>query len=447
MTSGDRLTVVAEKPAAGGRMVARHDGRVLLVSGAIPGERVVARVERVTRGVVFAEAVEIETPSDDRRTPAADPRCGGLLLAHVVYPRQLQLKAEIVRDAFSRLAHLPLAGGPDVVGSPEACYRTRARFHVRDGRVGFYREGTHDLCDPVATRQLHDGTVAWLASVGPSLRQPLLRGLAGIEIAENAAGDVRACHLELQAKTDVAPFVALGDGLAGLSAARADRPDVTVLAGDPSVVDTIAARDGAPGALLRRDVRAFFQSNRFLLAPLAQHVAGLAGPGRLVDLYAGVGLFGLTLAAAGAEQITVVEGDPVGGADLLRNAEPYGQHVRVERRSVEAYLASWPADTLDGATAIVDPPRTGLSKDAVAGLLRLTPSRIVYVSCDPATLARDCRILVDGGYELGGLTVFDMFPNTPHVETVVSLDRPQNRASARLKNASGPPWNRASGRL
>jgi 23S rRNA (uracil1939-C5)-methyltransferase len=423
MNAGDLVTVQAEKPAAGGRMVARHQGRVLLVSGAIPGERVVARVERVSRGVVFAEAVTIATASDDRRAPAADPRCGGCVLAHVSYPRQLQLKGEIVHDAFARLAHLPIADGPALIGSPEEGYRTRARFHVREGRVGFYREGSHELCDVAATGQLGEAAVAWLRALTPQLQRPELRGVGAIEMAENVAGDSRACHLELHAGTAVAPFVVLSEGLAGLSAARADRPDVVTLSGEASVEDTVAAAEDAPAVRLRRDVRAFFQGNRFLVVPLARHVAALAGRGRIVDLYGGVGLFGLTLAAAGAAEVTVVEGDPVAGADLLRNAQAYLEQVHVERRSVETYLAARPADALAAATAIVDPPRTGLSKEAVAGLIRVRPATIVYVSCDPATLARDCRAFVDGGYDLRGLTVFDMFPNTPHVETVALLER------------------------
>jgi len=132
-------------------------------------------------------------------------------------------------------------------------------------------------------------------------------------------------------------------------------------------------------------------------------------------------LFGLALAAAGADRVTLVEGDPVSGADLQNNAEPFQDRVRVERTSVEEFLArrrSAPAETV-----IVDPPRTGLSRDAVAGILALKPARLVYVSCDVATLARDTRALLDSGYELGPVTALDLFPNTAHVETVTVFTR------------------------
>jgi tRNA/tmRNA/rRNA uracil-C5-methylase (TrmA/RlmC/RlmD family) len=117
--------------------------------------------------------------------------------------------------------------------------------------------------------------------------------------------------------------------------------------------------------------------------------------------------------------VTLVEGDLVSGADLQNNAEPYGARARVRRVSVEAYLRGAPASR--AASFVVDPPRTGMSRDAVSGVIARMPARIVYVSCDVATLARDMRTFIDGGYQLDGLTGFDLFPNTAHVETVAVL--------------------------
>jgi tRNA/tmRNA/rRNA uracil-C5-methylase (TrmA/RlmC/RlmD family) len=142
-------------------------------------------------------------------------------------------------------------------------------------------------------------------------------------------------------------------------------------------------------------------------------------------------LFGLSLAAAGVEDVTLVEGDPVSGDDLRANAEAFGTRVRVERCSVEAYVGRVPrrgatevlSGPADRATVIVDPPRTGISRDALDGILHRTPSRIVYVSCDVATFARDTRRLLDSGYELGEVTGFDLFPNIAHVETVARFSR------------------------
>jgi 23S rRNA (uracil1939-C5)-methyltransferase len=423
LTPGSLIEIEPDKPAAGGRMLARHQGHVVLVWGAIPGERVRARVERVGKGVVFADTTEVLAASSDRRSAPEDWRCGGNVLAHVAYDRQLQLKGEIIQDAFGRIGRVPLPQIPSVIGSPESGYRMRARLHAHGGRLGFYREGTHELCNAVATAQLLPSTNGWIAHAEQILQRERIVGLAGVEIAENVAGDQRACHLELHAGVDTARFSALADGLNGLSARRTDRPEVERLAGEPAIIDVLSIRDGEPPVMLtlRRDVRAFFQANRFLLEDLVRNVTGLVPPGPVVDLYAGVGLFGLSLAAAGAEHVTLIEGDPISGSDLKANAEPFAA-ARVKRRSVEDYLAAATASR-DGTTFIIDPPRTGLSKEGMAGIIRIRPSTVVYVSCDVATLARDTRALLDAGYTLGALTAFDLFPNTAHVETVVSFTR------------------------
>src|SRR3954470_18681804 len=137
MAADSLIPLGIETPAAGGRMLARHNGQVVLVWGAIPGERVRARIERSSKGVLFAETDEVVAPSPDRRAAIADWRCGGNVLAHVRYERQLQLKSEIVRDAFARIGRMPLHAAPLVVASPEHAYRMRARLHVRGGRIGF----------------------------------------------------------------------------------------------------------------------------------------------------------------------------------------------------------------------------------------------------------------------------------------------------------------------
>lgn len=429
MEPGSAITLDIEKPAAGGWMLGRHEGRVVLVRGAIPGERVRARVDRVGRGVAYADASEVLVASPDRRDVVPGWRCGGNVFAHIAYERQRRLKGEIILDAFGRIGRVPLAAAPDVLGSPERGYRMRARLHATHGRLGFFREGTHELCDAASTGQLLPQTGEWIATAEKILARDRLTGLVGIELAENIGGDQRACHLELQGGVDAFAFAGLAGGLTGLSAGRADRPGVETLAGVPAVSDVLHVRPGDPATALRlrRDVRAFFQGNRYLLEPLVRLVVDLVPAGPVVDFYAGVGLFGLSLAVAGAEHVTLVEGDRVSGQSLRENAEPFLTCVRVEQRSVESFLASrrpGPFGPGEASTFIVDPPRTGLSKEALGGIVRHSPARIVYVSCDVATLARDTRALIDAGYELGGMTGVDLFPNTAHVETVATFGRP-----------------------
>ena len=308
----------------------------------------------------------------------------------------------------------------------------RARLHVREGRIGFMREESHDLCAVAPTRQLLPATVAWIDEAEGRLRRDRLTGLTSIEIAENIPASERACHLELEPGTESTAFAVLAaDGLTGLSAQVLDRREVQQLSGSTVVSDVlhVGPEHGTATLNLRRDPRAFFQGNRFLLEELVRRVSALVPAGPVVDLYAGVGLFGLSLAATGASDVTLVEGDAVSGHDLVRNAEPFAGRARVERTSVEAYLRH--VKTPREATFLVDPPRTGMSKDALRAIVRCEPGRIVYVSCDVATLARDARGLLDGGYLLEGLTGFDLFPNTAHVETVAEFRRSavENRLS------------------
>jgi 23S rRNA (uracil1939-C5)-methyltransferase len=419
--AGSILTLDIEKPAAGGRMIARHQRQVVLVWGAIPGERVAARVDRTTRSVAFASTVDVLSASPDRRAVAADTRCGGNVLAHVAYERQRTLKGEIIRDAFARIGRVPLERAPEVIGSPERGYRMRARLHAVNGRLGFYREESHELCDAIQTGQLLDSAGVWIAMAQDIIRAAGPAGVTAVEIAENIAGDERACHLELREGVRPGDYSALATGLVGLTAQRADSPFAETLAGTPHVTDVIPVADDGPPLRLTRHVRAFFQGNRFLIGSLVRQVMALVPAGPVIDLYAGGGLFGLAVAAAGADRVTLVESDPVSGADLQMNAEPFRQRARVERSSVEEFLARHRASSAE--TVIVDPPRTGLSRDAAAGILALKPARLVYVSCDVATLARDTRTLLNSGYALGALIALDLFPNTAHVETVTTFTR------------------------
>src|SRR6266487_4080440 len=134
LAPGQVIEIGIERPAAGGRMIGRIDGQIVLVSGAIPGEQVRARIDKIGRGVAFAEAIVIAQPSPDRRMPPGDPTCGGCLFNHIAYPRQLEIKSEIIADAFARIGHLTLRGKTAVAASREDGYRMRARLHVRGGR-------------------------------------------------------------------------------------------------------------------------------------------------------------------------------------------------------------------------------------------------------------------------------------------------------------------------
>ena len=418
LRTADQIELAIEKPAAGGRMLARHEGQVILVQGGIPGERVRARVTRVERQLAFADAVEVITPSGDRREPAVDPSCGGCLYAHIGYDRQRALKAEVVGDAFARLGRIQIAP-PAVAASPESAYRMRARLHVRGDRVGFYREGTHDLCDAAATRQLDPRAIDAAARAVGALTAAG-SSLSAIELTENIAGHERVMHAIPAEGSDLSER-ALDDALAagGLSGCTGRSvAGVMRTAGVPLVNDPLAVLTGgaATAGVLQRHAESFFQANRYLLPALVQGVINAVPPeGTVLDLYAGVGLFSVCLAASGRKHLTAVEGDRTSGKDLRRNAAAYAGDLRVVVASVEDYLLR---RSPRAETIIVDPPRTGMSREAMQSIVGARAERVVYVSCDPATMARDARRLLDGGYELKSLEAFDLFPNTPHVETL-----------------------------
>lgn len=410
-------------------MIARHDGQVVLVSGAVPGERVLARIERTERRLAFATVVDVRDASPDRRAAFADPSCGGCVYSHVAYARQLTLKSEIVRDAFLRLGRIPIEGPVPVAASPERGYRMRARFHAEGARAGFYREGTHTLCDAGGTGQVSDAArdavtsaVATLAGAGARVEW--------VELAESVDGAQRALWIAVGDVSAIEEGLLQGlqaaGGLTGCVVHDARGRDLD--AGDPAVTDAVSVltRGRVPDGELRRHAASFFQANRFLVPDLVSAVMdATTADGAVLDLYAGVGLFSVALAASGTREIVAVEGDRMSGADLERNARhaATGSALTTVLDSVERYLVSRRARPHRLETVIVDPPRTGISTEAMAPLLKLGAPRLVYVSCDPATMARDARRLLDGGYRLDSMRGFDLFPNTPHVECLGSFSR------------------------
>jgi 23S rRNA (uracil1939-C5)-methyltransferase len=422
--AGGIVEIAVERPAAGGRMLGRVDGAIVLVAGAIPGERVAARLEGRRGGVLFARTVDVLAPSPDRRDPGLDPACGGRDYAHIAYARQILLKVEILRDAFRRIARVELPALIPVLESPERGYRMRARLHARGTRFGFYREGTHELCDPGCTGQLRDDTLATVAALGRACAAARLGGLRGVELAENRDGSERALLLDLDAER--APRVhpdALGvpEGASGLLVSRGRR--ILFGHGSPDVHDTlqIEGPDGRTTPLrIGRHVAGFFQGNRYVLEALVNRVVARTSGGPLVDLYAGSGLFGLACAATGRGPVAAVEGEAVSAADLRRNAAPFGDAVTVRHEPVERAVRD--EALMAGRSVLLDPPRTGLSKDVLAALAAARPSRVLYVSCDVATLARDVSRLTSAGYFVTHTELFDLFPATAHLETLAVLD-------------------------
>ena len=288
-----------------------------------------------------------------------------------------------------------------------------------------------------------DAVDAALAALGDA------RGsVTSLELAENLDGDQRAVHLDVtpeapSIESSLARAVEAGR-FTGCTARGQLGPTVSI--GEPVVCDplSVLTRGLAATGSLARHPAAFFQGNRFLLPDLVGAVLEATPPAHAVlDLYAGVGLFTVALAGTGRDRITAIEGDKTSAADLRDNAAAYPSAIHAVVGRVEdcVHRTRTRANTI-----IVDPPRTGMSRDAVDAITAHRAERIVYVSCDPPTMARDARRLLDGGYRLISLKGFDLFPNTPHVETMGVFERVGGEEGATgAKSAKGARSDRGAG--
>lgn len=387
--NGETLEVTIESLAAGGEGVGRDaSGRVVFVPFAAPGDRLLVRVvdahERFARAEIEAILESGPARVDPPCTVFGD--CGGCAWQHVGYPAQLDAKRAILADALGRIGGID-AGVIEMVASPQPyAYRGRARLLAQDGQVGFRRRRSHEPC-PIAHC--------------PLLAPPLDAALAALA-AVAARGELADGEWEL----------ALGsDGAVRTTALAAPQR------GEPIALAVLGERiEISPGA--------FAQANALLLGVLAQHVVEAAGTGEeALELFAGAGFFTLALARRFA-RLAAVESDPRAVADLARNLRAASlRHVRVVEAKSEVVLANAAAQRVKPEVIVLDPPRGGIGPRAGRDLARIQARRVVHVSCDPATLARDLRELVQRGFALTRLTGFDLFPQTPHVEAVAVLDR------------------------
>lgn len=395
---------------------------------ALPGERLTVRVVSVERGYVRAAAVEKLAPSPlERPSPCGFfPRCGGCAYQHLGHPAELRLKEEILRESLRRAGVVWDAPIP-VVSSPETGWRTRATFHVAalggEIRLGLYEEGSRRIVDLdgdcLQASPGLNGALGYLREV-LGARPSLAAGVTNVEIAESLDGSERVAWFagELTAAEAGALAAAAAEapwfsGL-GVTTGPAEARRRLLLRGSPYVHSDVA------GVRLRCHLASFFQGNRFLVGDLAAEVARLLpGSGPLLDLYGGVGLFGLT-AGRLASQVLVVESSETAAEDALENARAAGlRQVRVDRGSVDGFLRQRRPEA--GERIVLDPPRAGAGKHVVAAIAERRPEAIVYVACDPTTLARDLRTFAALGYRVESLRLFDLFPATVHLETVARL--------------------------
>ncbi|MFL2433979.1 MAG: class I SAM-dependent RNA methyltransferase [Vicinamibacterales bacterium] len=418
------LNLRIERPVAGGAMLAHYGGRVVLVEGAIPGERVDARVDRERRDVLFATVISVVEPDSDRRAVESDPACGGQAYLHIKYDRQRQLKSQVIADTLRRMTKLDAVVPVPVTPSQEQGYRMRARLHAGSSGLGFLRGGTHTLCNVARTGQLLPETNRVVSQVGRRLSRSKYRGVTHVDLAESMNAEMRVMNFHLAAPS-VSKLVAewtRGCALTGVTCSKPGSAEIKVISGTPTIFDPVGSLlhdDVTHQRSIARHARSFFQGNRYVLSALVTSVCRRVTADPVLDLYAGVGLFSVALASLGVENITAVERDASARRDLVSNAS--GTQIDVIGTSVEEFL-SRSSDVIPG-TVIVDPPRAGLGRNVVDLLVQRRVSSLVYVSCDVATFARDLQRLGEAGYAVEDIEAFDMFPNSAHIEVMASLRR------------------------
>ena len=427
-TSATPLLVQIEKPVYGGACLARVEGKAVFVPLTLPGEQARVRIVEEKCGYAQAEVEEIVAPSPQRIASQCRHfgTCGGCSYQHTDYTTQLAMKQAILRETLERAGVKAPEEIDALTGEPWA-YRNRIRLAVdAAGRLGYRGPRSHAVVPiaecPIAAPVLVRAALAWSEALRASA--PTLRPT---EIALFCNADESAVPASIfVARPTTVPLETIG---------KAWKERVPVLAGVELVME---GRDRQPAKALARwgadslsyraagfdyrvDHGAFFQVNRWLVDALVERVtAGRKGKAAW-DLFAGVGLFARKL-AANFERVLAVESAPAALPCIKANL--HGTAGEAVRADTLQFLRQRTKSKAGGPDlVVVDPPRTGLGKEVVQLLADVAAPAMVYVSCDPATLARDLRGLTSSGYAIESVTLVDLFPQTFHLETVVALHR------------------------
>jgi len=404
-------TIRAETPVYGGYVLSR-DGKVMFIKGAIPGELVEVYIEDRRRDYSIASVRNVIEPSPSRRQPPCPVFgiCGGCQLQYMDYETQVSIKEGILRDTMKRIGDIDIELMPSMADR-EFRYRHRGQFKVSQrGEIGFYREGTRELV-----------TVSECPLMVDEINETLQRlkgiDLEGVREVHIISGDTVAMLIKGNLSEDVAHEI-LKAGVSGIAFENGDSMGKDYITLDLN------------GLKYTVTPWSFFQShwdlNRRVVKMVLERLTPFEGK-RILDLYAGAGNFSLPLSLS-AKEVVSVEDNPYAVEDGRRNAMVNGiKNCRFIRTSIEEYLGGkrHRGPGLFGEVGydivILDPPRPGLTSHCIDWLMSHAPERIVYISCNPATLARDVKRMKEK-YEIGYICMIDLFPNTYHIEAMVLLE-------------------------
>lgn len=418
----------------------RGPGKAIFLPFVIPGEKVDATLVETRPGFSRARVDRVVDASPERVEPGCPyfGRCGGCQYQHIDYAAQLRYKPEILRETLRRTAKLDLQCEVQVHATEPWHYRNRTRMHIQLApkfQLGYHRNASHQILPveqcPISSPLINEAiSKVWTlgndGAVPPSVhgiqffvnhddRQML------VELYVRPGSDVRDCqpfaatlHQALPAVQGVIvfPSTPADDDSRQFAPLTAVHPEQGQAIGEGELRYRVADHD------FRVSAGSFFQTNRFLIEELARVAVNEYKGRAALDLYAGVGLFTLPLSLR-FDEVLAVEASSHSIDDLRRNA---AANVKSIRATTEAYLTER-GSKLAPDFVIVDPPRAGLGEKTARALGRMSVPRVTYVSCDPATLARDLRVLLESGFKVEQAHLFDLFPQTAHMETVLHLAR------------------------
>ena len=443
---GEELVLTVDSLAHGGAGVARLDGYVVFVQGAVPGDRVRAVVGKSKRDYAEARAVDLVEPSPDRIEPRV-PHPGAPWQV-LPYERQLVEKERQVRDALVRIGHFEDPPVEPIVPAVEQWrYRNKLEYsfgHDGDGRLvlGFHRPGRWNEIDDVTSDvlaseridALRERVKAWcreegLGAYDRHAQAGMLRNLVVREGRRSGQLQARLVTSEGDLRVEELAATADADGFLWTRAAgvaETTRGGKTKkIAGSKTIDEELRAPEGDT-LRFRISAEAFFQTNTEMAEVLYAHaaeLAGLTGRERVFDLFCGIGTISLALAGQAGDVWGIEVIEPA-ISDAIKNARLNGvDNVHFSAGDVRTAMRPLVEKAGRPDVVVVDPPRPGLSQKVVRRILESEPKRIVYVSCNPTTLAPNARQMADAGYELRTVRPVDMFPQTAHVESVALLER------------------------
>jgi len=447
LNKNDDIELHIDSVSLTGSGVGRYNGLAVFVPATAPGDFIKAHIIKAKKSYAVGKCIKITEPSPDRtgNDCPSYPGCGGCSFRHMSYDAELKLKADAVRDAFSRIGGLDVDLKPIIGAEFPDGYRNKAQYPVgrENGKlkIGFYSRRSHRIVDCRACRlappefeRILGITAEWIEKYNISVYDEISKSgaLRHIYLRKAfATGEIMLCLVSAQESlpnTD-----ALLDALKSEENIKSVliniNPDDTnavlggrciCLFGDGCITDILC------GVKVRISPLSFYQVNRAQAERLYKKAAEYAGAEKiklLLDLYCGAGTIGLSMADR-AEELIGIETVAPAVEDAKKNAAANGiENTRFICADAGEAAEKLLAECKRPEVIILDPPRKGCSEQTVRAAAKMAPDRIVYVSCDPATLARDCAAFKELGYEVEEATPVDLFPRTAHVETVCLLSR------------------------